>query len=54
MLQLPTGAGKTRIAAEIIKRAVDKRKRVAFTVPAISLIDQTVAAFEAEASTALA
>jgi DNA repair protein RadD len=48
MLQLPTGAGKTRIAAEIITRAVDKRKRVAFTVPAISLIDQTVAAFEAE------
>ena len=48
MLQLPTGAGKTRIAAEIIKRALDKGKRVAFTVPAISLIDQTVAAFEAE------
>src|SRR5271170_915589 len=48
MLQLPTGAGKTRIAAEIIKSALDKGKRVAFIVPAISLVDQTVAAFEAE------
>ena len=48
MLQMPTGAGKTRIAAQIIQRALDKGKRVAFIVPALSLIDQTVAAFEAE------
>jgi superfamily II DNA or RNA helicase len=48
MLQMPTGAGKTLLAAHIIRRALDKGKRVAFTVPAISLIDQTVAAFEAE------
>jgi superfamily II DNA or RNA helicase len=48
MLQLPTGAGKTVIAANIIRRALAKGKRVAFVVPALSLIDQTVRAFEAE------
>jgi DNA repair protein RadD len=48
MLQAPTGFGKTLTAAHIIRRALDKGRRVAFTVPAISLIDQTVAAFEAE------
>ena len=48
MLQAPTGFGKTLTAAHIIQRALDKGKRVAFTVPALSLIDQTVAAFEAE------
>ena len=45
MLQAPTGFGKTLAAAHIIQRALDKGKRVAFTVPALSLIDQTVAAF---------
>jgi superfamily II DNA or RNA helicase len=48
MLQAPTGFGKTLTAAHIIQRALDKGKRVAFTVPALSLVDQTVAAFEAE------
>ena len=48
MLQAPTGFGKTLTAARIIQRALDKGKRVAFVVPALSLIDQTVAAFEAE------
>ena len=48
MLQAPTGFGKTLTAAWIIQMALDKRKRVAFTVPALSLIDQTVDAFEAE------
>jgi DNA repair protein RadD len=48
MLQAPTGFGKTLTAAHIIQRALDKGKRVAFIVPAISLIDQTVSAFEAE------
>jgi superfamily II DNA or RNA helicase len=48
MLQAPTGFGKTLTAAHIIQRALDKGRRVAFTVPALSLIDQTVAAFEAE------
>lgn len=48
VIKMPTGAGKTRTAAEIVKGALAKGKRVAFTVPAISLVDQTVAAFEAE------
>jgi DNA repair protein RadD len=48
VLQLPTGAGKTRTAAELVSGALAKGKRVAFTVPAISLINQTVEAFEAE------
>jgi DNA repair protein RadD len=48
LLQAPTGFGKTLTAAHIIRRALDRGKRVAFTVPALSLIDQTVAAFEAE------
>jgi DNA repair protein RadD len=48
LLQAPCGFGKTKLAAEIIQRVLDKGRRVAFTVPAISLVDQTVAAFEAE------
>lgn len=48
MLQAPTGAGKTLTAAAIIKSARDKGKRVLFTVPAISLVDQTVREFYAE------
>lgn len=48
VLQMPTGAGKTRLAAEIVNGALAKGKRVAFTVPAISLIDQTVESFAAE------
>jgi DNA repair protein RadD len=48
VLQAPTGFGKTLTAAHIIQRALDKGKRVAFVVPSLSLIDQTVAAFEAE------
>ena len=48
MLQAPTGFGKTLTAAHIIRRALGKGKRIAFTVPTISLVDQTVAAFEAE------
>ena len=48
MLQAPTGFGKTITAAHIIQRALDKGNSVAFCVPALSLIDQTVAAFERE------
>jgi DNA repair protein RadD len=48
MLMLPTGGGKTKVAAEIIRGALAKGKSVAFVVPRLSLIDQTVAAFEAE------
>jgi DNA repair protein RadD len=46
--QLPTGAGKTRLAAEIVNGALAKGNTVAFTVPAISLIDQTVDSFAME------
>jgi superfamily II DNA or RNA helicase len=45
VMQLPTGAGKTIIAAAIIKMAREKGKRVIFAVPALSLIDQTVERF---------
>ena len=48
VVQMPTGAGKTRFAAEIVKGALAKGNRVAFTVPAVSLIDQTVESFELE------
>lgn len=48
VLGMPTGAGKTRLAAEIVNGASGKQKRVLFTVPAISLVDQTVEAFYAE------
>jgi DNA repair protein RadD len=45
VLQLPVGAGKTRVAAEIVNLARERGKRAIFTVPRISLIDQTVDAF---------
>lgn len=45
LLQLPTGAGKTRVASEIITMARAKGTRVMFTVPAISLVDQTAREF---------
>lgn len=45
VLQAPTGFGKTMLAAAIVEGALAKRKRVIFTVPALSLVDQTVRAF---------
>ena len=48
VLQLPTGAGKTKIAAEITNMKLARGSRVAFVVPFLSLIDQTVAAFRRE------
>jgi len=45
ILQLPTGAGKTVIAADIIRTSRDKGNKVLFIVDAISLIDQTIEAF---------
>jgi DNA repair protein RadD len=48
VLQLPTGAGKTYVASQIVAGARAKGKRVCFTVPFVQLIGQTIAAFEAE------
>jgi len=48
MLMAPTGAGKTVLAASIIDLARTKGSRVIFTVPAITLVDQTVREFYAE------
>jgi len=46
MLQMPTGAGKTATAASIIRSALGNDKRVIFTVPALSLITQTIESFK--------
>ena len=48
MLQAATGAGKTRIASTIISGVCDIGRPVLFVVPAIELIDQTLAKFFAE------
>lgn len=48
IIQAPTGAGKTVLAAKILEGALAKGNRAIFTAPMINLIDQTVAAFEAE------
>ena len=53
VLQAPTGFGKTVIAAKIIEGAQAKGNRVIFTAPAVSLIGQTVDAFEAEGITGI-
>lgn len=45
LLQIPTAGGKTYVATLIIESARERDKRVLFLVDAISLIDQTVAAF---------
>ncbi len=41
MLKLPTGAGKTVVAAHIVAGARAKGNRLCFCVPALGLIDQT-------------
>jgi DNA repair protein RadD len=43
--QAPTGFGKTIVAAAMTSTALTQNKRVIITVPAISLIDQTVEKF---------
>ena len=48
ILQLPTGAGKTITAASIVESALGKGKRVLFTVPLLSLVDQTIERFAEE------
>lgn len=47
VLQSPTGSGKTVLAAAIVHGAMRKGNRLAFCVPAISLIDQTFDRFRA-------
>ena len=46
--QAVTGFGKTIVAATMAKGVLDRGNRVIFTVPAISLIDQTIDKFRAE------
>lgn len=46
--QAPTGSGKTSLAAAMVEGAQRKNNRMAFVVPNISLIDQTVERFYAE------
>ena len=48
ILQAPTGFGKTLTSAHVIAAALKKNTRPLFTCPAISLVDQTLAAFERE------
>jgi DNA repair protein RadD len=48
MVRMPTGAGKTRLAARKIRSLLEAGKRVAFCVPSISLIAQTITALEAD------
>jgi DNA repair protein RadD len=48
VLQAPTAFGKTVVAAAIIERTIARGNRAIFTVPRLSLIDQTVERFTAE------
>jgi DNA repair protein RadD len=48
MVQAPTGFGKTLVAAAIAKNEMSAGRRAIFTVPALSLIDQTVEKFYLE------
>ena len=48
MLQAPTGFGKTLTAAHVIRRALDQGEARRLHRAGAQLIDQTVAAFEAE------
>lgn len=51
MLQLPTGGGKTLLATKIIINALERDNHCCFTVPALSLINQSVKAFQGEGVT---
>ena len=48
---MPTGSGKTATAASVINSALGKGRRVIFTVPAISLITQTINSFRRDGIT---
>ena len=45
-LMVPTGGGKTIIAAEIVRHAIENGRRVMFMVDRLPLIDQTSSAFD--------
>ena len=51
--QMPTGAGKTITAAQIIEGALAKGNKVIFTAPAVALINQTIGAFEGQGITGI-
>lgn len=42
VVQLPTAGGKTLLSAAIVNGALEKKNRVAFCVPRIALVDQTI------------
>lgn len=48
VLSAPVGFGKTLVASRILGGALEKGNRAIFCAPMISLIDQSVAAFEGE------
>ena len=48
MIQAPTGFGKTVLAAHLMHRSASKGKRPIFIAPAIALVEQTLASFEAQ------
>ncbi|MCE6971059.1 DEAD/DEAH box helicase family protein, partial [Cereibacter sphaeroides] len=48
VVALPTGAGKTLLASHIVAGALAKGGSVVFCAPMVTLINQTIAAFEAE------
>jgi DNA repair protein RadD len=45
IVSAPTGSGKTVLACHIVSGALAKGNRVTFTVPALSLVDQTLERF---------
>ena len=46
VVQSPTGAGKTLLAAHLFANSLAKGKRPLFTVPDITLVEQTLHSFE--------
>jgi DNA repair protein RadD len=53
MMQAPTGFGKTLTAAWIVRRLLDRGKRIAFVVPRVDLVAQAVDDFEREGISAI-
>src|ERR1019366_9551096 len=48
VLQAPTGAGKTIMAAQMVRDMIENGQRVIFCVSSLSLIDQTIERFRSE------